>query len=88
MMQLIIFRRSNSLYPISPGHLAMGSVEKVKFTFYILSNFELKGDFSKELLSFTSYIISNFELKGEPIIFFDDDHSERLSNSHGYPQTA
>ena len=40
-------RRSNSLYPISPGHLAMGSVEKVNSCTELLNLTSTSIDISK-----------------------------------------
>ena len=69
------------MYPISPAHQVLDSVEKVTFSdvpFSIYQRPLCHSEYENDLLL----------LEGESLLLFDDHHPERLSDTNGHSQAA
>ena len=69
------------MYPISPAHQVLDSVEKVTFSDVPFSIFQrplCPSEYENDILL----------LEGESLLLFDDHHPERLSDTNGHSQAA
>ena len=69
------------MYPISPAHQVLDSVEKVTFSHVPFSIFQRP-------LCHSEYENDILLLEGESLLLFDDHHPERLSDTNGHSQVA
>ena len=69
------------MYPISPAHQVLDSVEKVTFSDVPFFNFQrplCPSEYENDILL----------LEGESVLLFDDHHPERHSDTNGHSQVA